>query len=81
MGFLMQDFSECLTSYCAPSQFKRGGVLCSTNPFDCAVLFFLFLFLIVLSLHCCGWAFSSCSEHGLLFFLIVVASLVAEYQP
>ena len=38
--------------------------------------------LAVLSLHCCIWAFSSCSEWGLLFiavlrFLIAVASLVA----
>ena len=37
-----------------------------------------------LGLHCCAWAFSSCSEQGLLFvevrgFLIAVASLVAEH--
>ena len=36
-----------------------------------------------LGLHCCVWAFSSCSERGLLLvtvcrLLIVVASLVAE---
>ena len=38
----------------------------------------------MLGLHCCVWAFSSCSECGLLFFvvhglLIAVASLVAEH--
>ena len=38
----------------------------------------------VLGLRCCVWAFSSCSERGLLFIavrglLIVVGSLVAEY--
>ena len=44
----------------------------------------LILFLAALGLHCCVWAFSSCSEWGLLFvvvhgLLIVVASLVAEH--
>ena len=42
------------------------------------------LFLAVLGLHCCMWAFSSCGEQGLLFtvvhgLLIAVASLVAEH--
>ena len=45
---------------------------------------YLFLFLAVLGLRCCAWAFSSCSEQGLLFvavhgFLIAVASLVEEH--
>ena len=39
----------------------------------------VYMFLVVLGLHCCAWAFSSCREQGLLFlavlrFLIVVAS-------
>ena len=43
-----------------------------------------FFFLAALGLRCCVQAFSSCSEQGLLFFvvhglLIVVASLVAEH--
>ena len=43
------------------------------------------LFLAVLGLCCCAWAFSSCSERGLLFvavcrLLIVMASLVAEHR-
>ena len=51
--------------------------------------FFFFLFfllsLAVLGLRCCAWAFSSCSEWGLLFvallgLLTVVGSLVAEYR-
>ena len=42
------------------------------------------LFLAVLGLHCCAWAFSSCGEWGLVFvavhgLLIVVASLVVEH--
>ena len=44
----------------------------------------VFYFLAVLGLHCCMWAFSSCSEQGVLFvavrrLLIAVASLVAEH--
>ena len=40
---------------------------------------FIYLFLAVLGLHCCAWAFSSCCEKGLLFIavrrlLIAVAS-------
>ena len=46
---------------------------------------YLFLFLSVLGLCSRVWAFSSCSEQGLLFvavhgLLIVVASLVAEHR-
>ena len=45
---------------------------------------FYLLFLAVLGLCCCVWAFSSCGERGLLFvavrwLLIAVASLVAEH--
>ena len=48
------------------------------------IFFLFFLFLAVLGLHCCAWAFSSCGERGLLFVavcrvLIVTASLVAEH--
>ena len=47
-------------------------------------LFFVYLFLAVLGLHCGAWAFSSCRERGLLFvavrgLLMAVASLVAEH--
>ena len=47
-------------------------------------ILFYFLFLSVLGLRCCTWAFSSWGEQGLLFIavrglLIVVASLVAEH--
>ena len=41
----------------------------------------VYVFAVVLGLHCCAWAFSSCSERGLLCCdagaSIVVASLVA----
>ena len=45
---------------------------------------FIYLFLAALGLRCRAWAFSSCSEPGLLFvvahgLLIAVASLVAEH--
>ena len=48
-------------------------------------LFFIYLFLAALGLHCCSRAFSSCGERGLLFvevrrLLIAVASLVAEHR-
>ena len=38
-----------------------------------------------LGLHCCTWAFSSCSEQGLLFvavcrLLVAVASLAVEHR-
>ena len=45
---------------------------------------FICLFLAVLGLRCCTWAFSSCGKRGLLFIvvhglLIAVASLAAEH--
>ena len=45
----------------------------------------LFFFLAVLGLHCCSWAFSSCSEWGLLSSLVrglpvAVTSLVVEHR-
>ena len=57
--------------------------------FDFIVSFiclFVYLFLTALGLCCCVWAFSSCSERGLLLvavrkLLIAVASLVAEQGP
>ena len=47
-------------------------------------IYLFYLFLAALGLHCYAWAFSSCSEWGLLFIavrglLIAVASLVAEH--
>ena len=49
------------------------------------ILLFIYLFLAVLGLCCCGQAFSSCGERGPLFIavrgpLTVVASLVAEHR-
>ena len=54
------------------------------NLFFFNLFYFIYLFLAVLGLHCCSWAFSSCSERGLLFtavhvLLIAVVSLVAEH--
>ena len=45
---------------------------------------FIYLFLVALCLCCCAWAFSSCSERGLLFVVVhglltAVAFLVAEH--
>ena len=49
------------------------------------ICLFIFLFSVVLGLHCCMEAFSSCGEQGLLFIvvhglLIAVASLVTEHR-
>ena len=49
------------------------------------LFYVIYLFLAALGLRCCGQAFSSCGEQGLLFFavrglLIVVASLVEEHR-
>ena len=57
------------------------------NIFPCLLkklLLFIYLFLAALGLRCCVWAFSSCSEQGLLIvevrgLLIAVASLVTEH--
>ena len=55
------------------------------NKLSCFFLILLFiLFLAMLGLRCCAWAFSSCGKQGLLFIvvhglLIAVASLVAEH--
>ena len=53
--------------------------------FKIFVCLFIYLFLTVLGLRCCAWAFSRCGEQGLLFvavrgLLIAVASLVAEHR-
>ena len=47
-------------------------------------IYFIYLFLAALGLHCCVRPFSSCGERGLLFVAarrlsIAVASLVAEH--
>ena len=47
---------------------------------------FIYLFMAVLGLCFCAWAFSSCAERGPLFiavrgFLTIAASLVAEQTP
>ena len=47
-------------------------------------IYFIYLFLAALGLHCCSRAFSSCSKKGLLFIvvrgpLIAVASLGVEH--
>ena len=68
-------------------------IFCFSQIFLVCLLFFLFLkfiyfiylFLAVLGLRCCTWAFSSCGERGLLFvavcrLLTAVASLVAEHE-
>ena len=56
-------------------------MVCLVVSFFFLINIFIYLFLAVLGLRCCVWAFPSCSEPGLLFiavrgFLIAVASLV-----
>ena len=48
-------------------------------------IYIIYLFLSVLALHCCVWAFSSCCQRGLLFavvlgFFIAMVSLVPEHR-
>ena len=47
-------------------------------------IYFIYLFLAALGLHCCVWAFSSCGKQELLFvavhgLLLAVASVVMEH--
>ena len=61
-------------------------ILPKTEPLFSFFLYkFIYLFLAVLGLCCCVWAFSSCGGRGLLFIvlrglLIAVASLVVEHE-
>ena len=55
-----------------------------TNVITYLIKCFIYLFLDLLGLRCCAWAFSSCVERGLLFvevrgLLIAVAFLVEEH--
>ena len=66
---------------------KEKRVIMGLYEIMCVKLFFFFLnlFLAVLSLRFCVWAFSSCGERGLLFIavhgpLTIAASLVAEHR-
>ena len=63
-------------------------VICMSSLEKCLVQIFcpdcFFVFLAVLGLRCCAWAFSTCGERGLLFvavcrLLIFMVSLVAEH--
>ena len=68
---------------------KQSLIICGTTgcmsvaEMGLPFLYFLFLImylLVVLGLHRCPWAFSSCGERGLLFgLLMAVASLVVEH--
>ena len=61
-----------------------AGRLSTTAP-PGKPIYFIFKFLTAFCFHCCVWAFSVCSEQGLLFIvvhglLIAVASFVAEHR-
>ena len=69
-----------------------GGFLTTAPPgkspgesfFKNKFIYFIYLFLAALGLHCCARALSSCDDRGLLFIavlglLIAVASLVAKH--
>ena len=45
----------------------REAFLSSTHTFFFLINLCIYLFLAVLGLRCCAWAFSSCGERGLLF--------------
>ena len=78
-------------SACIHSHQQCMRILISPYPYQHLLfsiflsIFVLFLFLTMLCLRCCAWAFSSCSKRGLLFvavhgLLFAVASLVAEHR-
>ena len=56
------------------------------KPFFFNFIYFIYLFLAVLGLRFCAWAFSSCGKRGPLFIavrgpLTIAAPLVAEHRP
>ena len=79
--------NDCSAVSCDSSALARGSEstsFYSTILNQSSLIYFIYLFLSVLGLHCCAQAFSSCDERGLLFVavhgpLTVVASLVAEH--
>ena len=43
----------------------------------------MYLFVVVLSLHYCTWAFSNCCEQGLLFIMVhglLIAMIVGDFN-
>ena len=70
--------------HCAWEQFFWSSFF-SFLFFKNKFIYFIYLFLAALGLHCCARAFSSCGEPGILFvvvrrLLIAVASLVVEHE-
>ena len=62
-----------------------GVVPKSTSFFFLFIYLFIYLFMATLGLCCCAWAFSSCSEWGLLFtavrgVLVAVVVFVAQHR-
>ena len=75
------SYRQQIIGSCFLNSVWQSNNLCIFPPF---INLFIYLFLAVLGLHCCGQAFFSCGERGLLFvvvhgLLIVVASLVVEH--
>ena len=77
------------TDLLAPSSLTRDQTCIPCIGRQILHLFFVFVFFlgvegVVLSLHCCMWAFSSCGEGSYLLvvvrgFLVAMASLAAEH--
>ena len=64
---------------------EQSSLCYTVGPCWLSIYLSIYLFLAALGLCCCMWAFSSCSEQGLLFvvvhwLLLAVASLVSEYR-
>ena len=88
MGFSRQEYWSGMPS---PSPIRFRLYRRNTTDvmlFLLSAFFFLVpFFLAVLGLHCCVWAFSSCSRRGLLFscsasvhgLLIILPSLVVDH--
>ena len=85
---ILIDLAKLPSREVASTVNKRVSYHLTQRRTCCLFIYFLFflinLFLAALDLRCCAWAFSSCSERGLLFvvvhtLLIAVASLVVEH--
>ena len=61
------NVSSCVTANCLVLLNGKFAISIVLVMFDLFLKKFIYLFMAVLGLHCCAWAFSSCGEQGLLF--------------
>ena len=84
LSFLHDSILLCCLLYKITFKYARVAHFRYMLLFFNKFIYFIYLILAALGLHCCAWAFSSCGKRGLLFvavrgLLLAVASLVAEH--